>query len=107
MLRLIRDGIREHFQLSVAVGSGDAGFSEKIGQRLDKRGYLECFVSAFFHPKTLYLRGTCINTDFHMPSRTQRSTKLSYVPTHGELCLEAKPAHLGEQVIFKTNWTPV
>ena len=40
-------------------------------------------------------------------SRTQRSTKLSYVPTHGELFLEAKPAHLGEQVISQTNWTPV
>ena len=40
-------------------------------------------------------------------SRTQRSTKLSYVPTHGELFLEAKPAHLGEQVISKTNRTRV
>ena len=40
-------------------------------------------------------------------SRTQRSTKLSHVPTHGELFLEAKPAYLGEQVISKTNRTRV
>ena len=32
-------------------------------------------------------------------SRTQRSTKLSYVPTFGGLSLETKPAYLGEQVI--------